>query len=364
MTEIYIGLMSGTSADGVDAVLVDLEAKTPKILAKKHLPYPPALQTELLSLPLKKAIPLSTLGQLDRQLAKVMAAATNGLLEKHPTNPSDVRAIGSHGHTLFHAPNLSPATTIQIGDPNTIASLTGIPTVADFRRKDIANGGQGAPFAPIFHQHFFHQPGQTQIIINLGGIANISLLQENGEVLGFDTGPGNGLLDAWIQKCKNQPYDAHGAWGKTGRCNEALLQHLLTDPYFKRPAPKSTGKEYFNLTWLARYIKDLKINDHDLQCTLTHLTASSITSALQSIVPSKTPLYLAGGGAHNAFLLTLLQKDWPNLETTEKLGIPPDWLEAIGFAWLAQQNIKHHPLNLKSITGARKIACLGGYYPV
>ena len=283
----------------------------------------------------------------------------DALLTKSNFSAADITAIGSHGQTVRHQPVSPHAFTLQIGDPNTIALKTNITTVADFRRRDIANGGQGAPFAPAFHDAFFRTDLEDRAIINIGGIANISILpaDKNKPVVGFDTGPGNGLMDAWAQKHICTAYDNNGEWAASGVVNDALLEKLMSDPYFKLPSPKSTGKEYFNLSWLDSFLSD-DLKPEDVQATLLELTARTISKA----TPDNKQVVLCGGGVNNSALVNALVTRHPKLKTTEYLGIAPQWVEAAGFAWLAKQTIEKNPVNLTHITGAKQPTILGGTY--
>lgn len=368
MAELYIGLMSGTSADGIDAALVDFNDDTPKLIATHYTPYSLSMREEIIALCKEGANEIERLGKLDIALGKAFANAVNNLLKQTSLEASDITAIGSHGQTIRHRPIEETRFTLQIGDPNTIAAETGITTIADFRRKDVALGGQGAPLVPGFHQMLFASNTTDRVIINIGGIANITLLPKDklDTIIGFDTGPGNTLLDAWIAQHHQLTHDANGDWGKSGTISQHLLHTLLTDPYFKQQAPKSTGREYFNLPWLMQHLKqaDIALSPADVQATLTELTARTILDAIKPHL-SQGELLICGGGAHNQFLLARLQTlAQPNytLATTTKYQIDPNWLEAIAFAWLAKQTLNRKPGNIPSVTGASKATILGGVY--
>jgi anhydro-N-acetylmuramic acid kinase len=364
MAELYVGLMSGTSLDAVDAVLVDLST-TPQLLATHTETISPTLKQELLALCQPGPDELQRYGELDVQMGELFATSCNTLLQNCQIPASKIRAIGSHGQTVRHKPNAPHPFSLQIGDPNIIALRTGITTVADFRRKDIAAGGQGAPLVPAFHQAVFQTEKEDRVIVNIGGIANVSYLpaDKNLPVIGFDTGPGNLLLDHWIQKELAQAYDKEGLWAASGQVQPTLLARLLEDPYFSKTLPKSTGREYFNLAWLNNTLNET-IKPADVQATLTELTAESISQAIQQHTPLAQALFVCGGGAKNQHLMNRLAHLNPNrrVSSTEELGIAPQWVEAMAFAWLAQQTLAGRSGNLRSVTGARKNAILGGIY--
>lgn len=363
--DLFVGLMSGTSGDAVDAVLVRFHPQREQIAALS-LPVPKALRTRVAAVGAET--PLQTVAQLDVELAELFAQATQSLLEAARCEPSAVRALGCHGQTVWHAPDDNPPFTIQLGDPNVIAERTGIATVADFRRRDIAAGGQGAPLAPAFHRALFETPDNRALaVLNLGGIANISIISEAGET-GFDTGPANALLDRWIQACLGQPFDRDGAWAASGQFVPALLDSLLNEPYFRRPPPKSTGLELFNLAWLERRLAALgmPLAEEDVQATLAELTARTVADAYRAHAPKDVQrLLVCGGGARNTDLLSRLSTHLSpvQVQSTAALGVDPDYVEAWGFAWLAQQTLQGLPGNRPSATGARRPVVLGGIYP-
>jgi len=359
MNELYIGLMSGTSIDGIDAALVDLSKPTPKLIASHYEKIPISLKQAIQALCHPGPDEINRMGEMDVLLGKQFATAVNTLLKKHNLNAKHIRAIGSHGQTIRHHP--ARHFTLQIGDPNVIAARTGITTVADFRRKDLALGGQGAPLVPAFHQAVFLKKNKNRIVLNMGGIANVTLFA-NGKILGFDTGPGNMLLDLWTEKHLQKPHDDQGTWAKQGVVHTKLLTKMLADTFFKMPAPKSTGREYFNAAWLDNFLIE-KISAADVQATLTELTAKSIAAAIQSYVP-RGEIFVCGGGAHNNFLMSRLQHSLPtfSVQTTTQLGIDPDWVEAMAFAWLAKQTLKKKSGNIPEVTGAKTAAILGGIY--
>lgn len=365
MSELYVGLMSGTSADGIDAVLVDFKNALPKLVATHYTAYTTTLRQKILDLSRPGTNEIHRLGELDIELAHAFATSVQTLLQQAGVNSSNIKAIGSHGQTIRHSSDPKQRFSLQIGDPNTIAALTGITTVADFRRKDIALGGQGAPLVPAFHQYLFADKSTNRAIVNIGGIANITILTpQQHAIIGFDTGPGNGLLDEWIQLHQQKPHDANGAWAASGKINPSLLSSLLSDTYFHLTPPKSTGREYFNTKWLQEHLSTLNVSSADVQATLTELTATTIIDAIKVHIPHGD-VFVCGGGAHNTYLIERLQnlaKDQFKVMTTEKLGVHPDWVEAIAFAWLAYQTVNQRTGNLPSVTGARQAAILGGLY--
>ncbi|MDH5446156.1 MAG: anhydro-N-acetylmuramic acid kinase [Gammaproteobacteria bacterium] len=365
MMDKYIGLMSGTSMDAVDTVLVSFESSTPRILAQHSLPLTDDLRQQLISLHQPGKDELNRLAKLDITLAQLLADTVNGLLIEAGCKAEEIIAIGSHGQTVRHIPDGDYRTTYQIGDPNLIAELTGITTVADFRRRDMAAGGQGAPLAPAFHNQVFRKAGLNRVIVNIGGIANITILPADEEeaVIGFDTGPGNGLMDAWIFKHQAKPYDSNGEWAASGELIPDLLNEYLSDPYFKLSIPKSTGKEYFHLDWLKKPIGK-KTRAEDVQTTLCELTAVSIANAIKQTAPASDEIYVCGGGVENPVLMGRLAElvSPAKLATTSELGISPQWVEASCFAWLAKQTLQQQPGNLPSVTGASHPVILGGIF--
>ncbi len=362
MSNLYVGLMSGTSVDGIDAVVVDFGQPEPKLIAQHYTPYTAELRQCILELCQPGDDEVNRLGELDKLLGKSFAEATHVLLRNSKINPADICAIGSHGQSIRHHPQ--KGFTLQIGDPNVIAAETGITTVADFRRRDIAFGGQGAPLVPAFHHAVFSTPATDRVIVNIGGIANITLLpaDKNQPVMGFDTGPGNILLDAWAEKHLRQPRDESGAFAQKGTLQLPLLNQLLNDNFFKLLPPKSTGREYFNLKWLAPFLKD-HAEPADIQATLTELTAQSIMQAIKTYFDTGEIL-ICGGGVHNDYLMQRLREAGSQyqIDSTLKFGIHPDWVEAMAFAWLAKQTLARNPGNLTAVTGAKKGSILGGVY--
>lgn len=365
MTALYVGTMSGTSMDGVDAVLVDFSGPQPHILAHHQIAIPDTLRAVLRHATQPQAgLALAEYAALDTAMGRLIATTVVELLKVSETRADVVHAIGSHGQTIFHAPVEPTLTSIQIGNPNIVAQLTGITTVADFRRRDIAAGGQGAPLVPAFHRHIFASNTENRVIVNIGGIANITVLARDGDgVLGFDTGPGNCFLDLWCERIKGAKYDDQGRWARGGRPNQALLQAMLADPFMTQAPPKSTGKEYFHAQWLTHHLGRSHDTDDNIQATLTELTARSIADAIARWAPATDTVFVCGGGAHNAFLMERLETlSRRPVATTAKLGVEPTWVEATAFAWLAQQTMARKPGNLTSVTGAARPVVLGGIY--
>lgn len=368
MSELYLGLMSGTSLDGIDAAVVDLSSATPHVLAAHTQPYSPDLRNQLLELAQGGGTnEVECLGRLDQQLGELFAAAALAVLEQRGLAPSAIRAIGSHGQTVRHRPAGPTPFTLQIADPNLIAERTGITTVADFRRRDMAAGGQGAPLVPAFHACCFRKAEEDRAVLNIGGMANLTLLPADQQlpVSGFDTGPGNVLLDAWIGKQRGESCDRNGDWASTGQVQQSLLHALLQDDYFRMAPPKSTGREKFQLAWLEQRLATFACSPNDVQATLVALTAETIAAALQAAAPRTQRLLVCGGGVHNNTLMNALSvalADVP-VESTAVHGLNPDWVEAAAFAWMAHETLAGRPSNVPSVTGARGPRILGGIYP-
>ncbi len=379
----YIGLMSGTSMDGVDAVLCEITSDHCATLAAHSIPYPQELLTALNTLCSEGPDELNTLAIADRLVAETFASAALGLLEKTNLVASDITAIGSHGQTVRHHPSgeIESAQfsneslrgfTCQIGDPNTIAVLTDIDVIADFRRKDIALGGQGAPLVPAYHNAVYAHETKYRALMNIGGIANISLLppkKQSEPVRGFDTGPGNTLMDKWILRHLNQSFDENGQWAASGVVNKILLDKLLCDPYFSLPAPKSTGREYFNMDWL-RSALDENLTPADVQATLLALTAKTISSDISKHLPTinsdgeKSEVIVCGGGAFNAELMQMLQQQLSDYQVSDcfVLDVHPQHVEGAAFAWLAFAYLNNIPGNVPEVTGASKATVLGALF--
>lgn len=365
MSDYYIGLMSGTSMDAIDAVLVELTDNKCRLIAHSSHAFPAEIKQSLLTLLEPATDEIPRLMQMDVALGRLFAEAVNQLLIQSGLKCTDIIAIGSHGQTLRHYPATKYPATLQIGDANTIAELTGITTVADFRRRDMAAGGQGAPLVPAFHNVIFHDNKQDQVILNLGGIANITLLPAHNKVSGYDTGPANCLMDSWVQQHLRINYDRDGEWGASGHVHPGLLERLLNEPYFSQPAPKSTGREYFNLGWLNESLKSFpKLAPQDVQATLVELTAQSICDAIEQSLPAATQVLVCGGGVHNQHLMQRLNDllIGQNVLSTHHVGVDPDWIEAMAFAWLAKQTLERKPGNLPEVTGATHPVVLGAIY--
>lgn len=356
--------MSGTSLDGIDASLVKCSQSSVDFVDALCVPYPKDLREQLSRLITEPRIDFLSYGQLNIRLAKCYADAVAALIKKTTLESADIKAIGCHGQTIFHHPPTTQSNdffSLQLGDPSTLAKLSKIDVVADFRNADIALGGQGAPLAPSFHQFAFSGEDGCAVL-NLGGIANVSLISPDN-VIAFDTGPASTLLDTWIQKHQQKQYDDRGSWATSGSVNQSLLQLLMDDPYFKEAPPKSTGFERFNLNWLQALLdKTETIAPQDVQATLLELTATSISDALGQYFKGDT-VFVCGGGIHNTALINRL-KDLNKLTivSTEERGINPDWMEAMAFAWFAYKNLKLETVSLPDVTGATKATILGGLY--
>jgi anhydro-N-acetylmuramic acid kinase len=366
----YIGLMSGTSVDSIDAALVSISADgKPVLIATLSQPITPAMRGEIQALMRAGANEIERLGELDMALGALFADAANAVILQAGFDNKNIRAIGSHGQTLRHRPQAVHPFSLQIGNPSVIAERTGITTVADFRARDIATGGQGAPLVPAFHRQMFHTSQFNRVILNIGGIANVTYLPADVSqpVSGFDTGPGNTLLDRWMGHHNARDCDDAGQWAASGKSSQILLEQLLTDPYFAVSPPKSTGREHFNLEWLDNHMKKIASapSAADVQATLLQLTALTIAGAVQRFLPKTSEVFVCGGGAHNRELMAALVKNFSGIPvaTTEALGLHPDWVEAVAFAWLAHQTLEGRPGNIPSVTGAQREVILGGIYP-
>lgn len=377
MESLLIGLMSGTSLDGVDAVLARVSDHDARVLAHASAPFPAALRTELLALNASGTDELHRASLAGNQLARIYAELVWELLSRCRLRPAEIAAIGAHGQTVRHRPlefDASPdgrwpavGYTIQLNNPSLLAELTGIDVVADFRSRDLAAGGQGAPLVPLFHRHWFGKAGADVAVLNIGGIANLSVLSANGEVLGFDCGPGNVLLDGWTSRHLGQAYDQDGAWGAGGTPDPALLETLLAEPFFRREPPKSTGRDLFNLPWLDRRSADFThLKPVDVQATLVRLTAESCAHAVKAWAPECTRLIVCGGGALNTDLMTRLRASLPSaveLQGSQAWGLPPLQVEATAFAWLAWRTLRRETGSIAAVTGARGARVLGAIYP-
>ena len=362
MQQLFIGVMSGNSLDNVDVVLVDFTTRCGKLVAKNSIEISAELRSRANAV--NSDTSFIEITKLDYIFANLFADAIVTLLNKTKITPSKIKAIGCHGQTLYHAPDGQYPCTLQIGNANIIAAKTNIAVVADFRSRDLAEGGVGAPLAPIFHEVAFTNNGSDTVVLNIGGIANISLLSNNGSnVIGFDTGPGNCLLDYWTNNNFSQSYDKGGKIARSGELNNELLQLMLKDPYFKLFPPKSTGKDYFNEAWLHKYLPT-QCNSNDILTTITHLTAVSIASSIKSHIDNGT-IIIAGGGARNDFLVDLIKmyaKDF-TVKTSSFYGYDPQLLEAFCLAYLAKLHIDKQDVNLKHITGAKRHYYPGVFHP-
>lgn len=361
--EFFIGILSGTSLDQIDAGLFSF-SPTFTFVDHESQELPPDIRQRLQQLLENGHGNLRDIGHLDAEIGLLFAETCQKLLARH--GDKNIVAIGSHGINLWHEMQTPPFFTWQMGDPHRLAERTGCAVVADFRRRDVAVAGQGAPLASGFHRWLFLEQQQNIAILNLGGIANLTFLSA-ATTHGFDSGPANALLDAWMQKHHGRPYDANGAWAASGCVQEKLLAQLLDDPYFAKAPPKSTGKEYFSMTWLSKKLGEA-LHNHppaDIQATLTAFTAQSIAQAVRDFLPRTEVIYLCGGGSKNHFLCQMLAESLPEcaFTTTAALGLAADWVEAATFAWLAYRHCQSLPGNLPSVTGAKRAVILGSYFP-
>ena len=366
VAERYIGLMSGTSLDGIDAVLaeIDQEGRT-RLIACRYQPYAENLRQRLLELHTPQSDEIHLAALTGNELAKLYAEAVEALVRDAGTQKQHIKAIGCHGQTVRHRPE--SGYTLQLGNAALLAELTGIKVVADFRSRDIAAGGQGAPLVPAFHARVLGHPARHRVIANIGGISNVTDLPPTGEVRGWDTGPGNMLLDGWIQRHRGERYDRDGAWGASGRVDTALLDAFVRHGYLSQRPPKSAGREQFNLPWLESILATVKCPSEpaDVQATLLEFTAVSLADAVRHECLGAEELYICGGGAYNSALMERLRSLLSTLkvDTTAALGVDPDWVEALAFAWLARQSLHGIPANLPAVTGARGLRILGAIHP-
>jgi anhydro-N-acetylmuramic acid kinase len=376
MAEIYLGLMSGTSLDGVDGVLADFSQAKPQVLAHASLPFGPALQAQVLALNSAGPNELHSAALAGNALARAYAQVVGQLLQSTGLQASDVMAIGAHGQTVRHQPQAFDGTgyTLQINNPALLAELCGMDVVADFRSRDVAAGGQGAPLVPAFHKAVFGRSSEAVAVLNIGGIANLSFIGPTADassaVTGFDCGPGNVLLDLWCQRHLGKAYDAAGQWAASGQAIPALLAHMLADPYFAKVPPKSTGRDLFHAAWLDAHLREFPTaKPEDVQATLVELTVSPLIDCVSSYQKYSNCelkyLLVCGGGAYNSYLMQRVQAVLPSLQTqsTETHGLPPLQVEACAFAWLARQFCKRRAGNLPAVTGARGERVLGALYP-
>jgi anhydro-N-acetylmuramic acid kinase len=358
--------MSGTSLDGLDIVAVEFHESQPELLHQQTIQYPPELRSLLQQLALNPDATINEMCILDTQLGNFYAEKINHFIDEFNINRQEIVALGSHGQTIRHDIQQNNPYTLQIGDPNIIAAQSGITVVADFRRRDLALGGQGAPLAPAFHNHAFHSDKTNRVIINIGGIANITYLPANNStpICGFDTGPGNTLLDSLSQQFLNKNFDERGEFARSGEIQTATLQEIIEqEPYFHKKPPKSTGTDYFSPAWLKQFQFD-SLSPSDIMATLVELTALSLVKGIQYLESNIDEFFVCGGGAHNNYLMERLSHHLKpgKVKSTISLGIHPDWVEAMAFAWLARQTIKQLPGNLPSVTSAKTPTILGGVY--
>lgn len=360
---LYIGIMSGTSLDGLDIALVDQQDASLQLLASHYIPMPPELGQQLLALCSPGPDEVARAAKAENAWARLAAEGVNTLLSKERLGASHIRAIGSHGQTIRHEP--SQGFTVQIGNPALLAELSGIDVIADFRRRDVAAGGQGAPLTPAFHDWLFRDVGDAVGVLNVGGFTNLTLLVEGQPVSGFDCGPGNVLMDGWISRHLARAFDESGAWASSGLVNQGLLQRLLATEFFQATGPKSTGRELFNLAWLDSQLDGLDIAAEDVQATLLELTARSVSEAIQRAGVSLAHLLVCGGGAHNRALMNRLGEllHGTKVESTLAWGVDPDWMEAMAFGWLAHCCLERLNGNRPSVTGAAGSRILGAHYP-
>ena len=363
--ELFLGLISGTSADGIDVALVDFAGDACRLVLGRTYPWEAVIRDRLVALGQGgDATSLDELGGLDVQVAQAFSDAARHLLHEAGIDAAQVRALGSHGQTVRHRPQQALPFTWQLGDGNVIAERSGITTVADFRRRDVAAGGQGAPLVPAFHAALLHSPDEDRAVLNLGGIANFTLLPARGDVRGFDTGPANALLDAWCALHTGRSFDADGAFARKGRVDDTLLARLLDEPWFALPPPKSSGREQFHLAWLKPRLRGGE-RAEDVQATLLELSAASIAEALRATQPQTRRVLACGGGVHNPRLLQRIAARLPDavVESTAAHGLDPDFVEAMAFAWLARETLAGRPGNLPAVTGARGLRVLGVVHP-
>ena len=367
-SNLYLGIMSGTSLDGVDLALMDFNGHSARLVAADFMPMPEKIRKKLTALLHSGETSLQHLGELDHQLGLLYAEAVNLFLAKRQLTPEKIQAIGCHGQTIWHAPNGDLPFTMQIGDMNLLTANTGITTVADFRRKDMAHGGQGAPLVPAFHEGIFAAPNRLTVVLNIGGISNISVLSPHQLTIGYDVGAGNTLMDGWIARHLGKAYDKDAEWAKTGEIDTTLLTALLNEPFLQQAPPKSTGRELFNLPWLDKILaKHTALLPQNVQRTLAEFTVQSIANELKLLQKEDLPNFLlvCGGGARNPLLMQRLHELLPTWEVsdTTTFGLDPDYVEAAAFAWLAYRRLTNQPSNLPSVTGAKRAVSLGVIFP-
>jgi len=364
---LFVGVMSGTSMDAVDAVVVELTETAPRLIAQSHCDWPTTLRERLQALAAGSPIEAKAFALLDREVGEFFARVVCGMLQAHSIDPARIEAIGCHGQTVAHAPEDRFASTLQIGDANVLAENTGITAVNDFRRRDMAAGGQGAPLAPAFHAAILRDASEDRVVLNLGGIANVTLLPADRglPVVGFDTGPANCLMDGWIGRWQGLPFDRDGEWAASTQPDTELLAHLRADPYFAKPPPKSTGTQYFSARWLEKKLSETRQRPAaGVQSTLLALTCGTVADAIREHAPATGRILVCGGGAYNGHLIQQLGErlDVP-IESTAGYGVDPEWMEAMAFAWLAERALDGLPGNLPSVTGAIGPRILGAVHP-
>jgi anhydro-N-acetylmuramic acid kinase len=362
MSDLYIGIMSGTSMDGIDAVIIDLNNHT-KIIEQATVPFTEKVHQEITALISNPNTSLAHLGYLNIAISELYVEVVQKVLAKAKLNANQISAIGCHGQTIFHQPDGEHRFSTQLGSGSYLAEKTQITTVTDFRNRDMAAGGQGAPLVPAFHSELFKDISKDRLIINIGGIANCTWIPSNGEIIGFDIGPGNTLMDCWIKRCCDKAYDRNGDWSATGTVSNSLLEVLLSDPYFRKNYPKSTGREYFNLDWMKYRAEQLKneIEIEDVQATLAELTAYTIAKTIIQFKPEQT--FFCGGGFHNIRLISRINDLTSATNcSTEELGLAPDLVEAAAFGWLAKRCLEKKNGTLASVTGAKYSSIAGAIY--
>lgn len=360
---LYIGVMSGTSLDGLDIALIEQDTAV-KLIATHYIPMPETLRAELLDLCSSGPDEIARSAIAQQNWVTLAAHGIHALLKQQQLTHHDIRAIGSHGQTIRHEP--ARGFTVQIGNPALLTELTGITVVSDFRSRDVAAGGQGAPLVPAFHEALFGEARGNRAVLNVGGFSNLSLIETGKPVAGFDCGPGNVLLDAWIHQQQGVTFDRDGQWAAAGKVEPLLLNALLSDPFFLTQGPKSTGREVFNLPWLQQHLGQLPtFKAQDIQATLLELTAQTIVESLKTAQPQTETLLVCGGGAHNTTLMNRLAAMLPatHVSSTATHGVDPDWVEAMAFAWLAHCCLEGIAANRPSVTGARGLRVLGAIYP-
>jgi len=361
MSKLFIGLMSGTSADSVDTVLLSVSEEKIKSFGTYTHPIPDKVKNSIYESVNSQNLDKNKINKLDMVLAEIFSEAVNALLTQECLKSQDVEALGSHGQTIKHSPNLPVPFSLQIGNAELLANSTGIKTVSDFRSDDISAGGQGAPITPIFNEYAFSSKSK-RVIINIGGISNITLLENKIQTIGYDTGPGNCLMDSWARENEVGNYDEGGKWANTGKVNPSLLQLMLKEEYFSKPSPKSTGPDFFNLEWVKNTIdkNGEEVKPEDLQSTLLELTVKSLTKELKNLGVGSDDLYFCGGGIHNKNLMKRIKKELGfRILTTADIGVDPDYLEATSFAWFAAQRIKGRKFDLSKVTGSNRKVFLG-----